>query len=284
MPNFSGGIRGVTPIDKFNWNIFHKIDLWNFGVNDVNDYFLITEPTPVVIAPGSDMPYCLVHWVDGVPGNGDGWPAQAANPGAYVSLLKGSAPLTDETTWAPILLSHIPTILQPGYYVPALPQMAYCGDQWDHEHAWDTDMFAHPEVLLMISPHPVEMNPYQFTTVAHSAGAAITYTQPWLISPIAAGLVASTSNLVWSKLIGFGASNRTGSNQTAVCNTKIWMKNRTYPDIVANFEHQDSLTIAAVENNTRDNVAVERFGWFKTSVNFDVDAGATPAGVGFIVY
>ena len=115
--------------------LFHKIDTWNFAPNDVNDYFEIKRPTNVVIAPGSDMPYCAVHYVEGVPTNGDGWAAQAANPAAYVSLMDANQD-TDEITWHPILLSHIPTTLMPGYYVPALPMGAYVGDFWDHEHAW----------------------------------------------------------------------------------------------------------------------------------------------------
>jgi hypothetical protein len=120
--------------------LLHKIDTWNFGVNDVNDYFYCARPTSVVIAPGSDMPYCLVHYVATLPAAGDGWPAQAANPAAYVSLLEPTQD-SDERVWHPILLSHQPVTLMPGYYVPALPQMAYAGDQFDIEHAWPTTMF-----------------------------------------------------------------------------------------------------------------------------------------------
>jgi hypothetical protein len=283
MADFSGSVRGTVPIDKFNQNIFHKIDLWNFGVNDVNDYFLITEPTPVVIAPGSDLPYCAVHWVDGVPGNGDGWPAQAANPGAYVSLLKGAAPLTDETTWAPILLSHKPTWLKPGYYVPALPMGAYIGDFWDHEHAWVAGL-DDPEVLLMISPIPVEMNPYQFTTEAYTAATgAVTYTFPWLLTPIAAGLVASVTNLVWSKMLGVGGSNRTGTGQTASYDFIIYTKNRTFPDVAGNYNAQDKITIAEIANGSRTNSSCDRFGWLKPEIVIDA-SGGTPAGVGYIVF
>jgi hypothetical protein len=262
--------------------LLHKIDTWNFGVNDVNDYFYCARPTSVVIAPGSDMPYCLVHYVATLPAAGDGWPAQAANPGAYVSLLEPTQD-SDERTWHPILLSHIPTTLMPGYYVPALPMMAYCGDQWDHEHAW-ADGLDDPEVILMESNFPVEMCPYQFTSEAYAAGTgAVIYTFPWLLTPIAAGLVASSSNLVWSKALGIGGSNRTGSAQTAAYIMRVYTKNRTFPDIVANFEDQDFGQISALADGARSNTLCERFGWMKPEIQIDANGG-TPAGVGYIVF
>jgi hypothetical protein len=264
--------------------LFHKIDQWNFGVNDVNDYFEVKRPTPVVVAPGSDMPYCLVHWVDpgAVPTNGDGWPAQAANPGAYVSLLEPNQD-SDEITWHPILLSHIPVTLMPGFYVPALPMMAYCGDQWDFDHAWPTTAFIYPEVILMESNFPVEMCPYQVTTETIAAGSARLWYTPWLMSPIASGLVASTTNLVWSKLLGAGGSNNTGTAQTATCTFTMYTKNRTFPDIAANIEYQDVIQTSNLGDGTRANIAAERYGWVKLRLNVNA-TGATPTGVGYLVF
>jgi hypothetical protein len=261
--------------------LLHKIDAWNFGVNDVNDYFYCGRPTSVVVAPGSDMPYCLVHYVATLPAAGDGWPAQAANPAAYVSLLEPTQD-SDERTWHPILLSHIPTTLMPGYYVPALPMMAYAGDQFDIDHAWPTTLFEYPEVILMESNFPVEMNPYQFTTKLVEQ-TDTTYYMPWLITPIATGLVASFTNLVWSKVLGFGASNRTGTAMTGTCTFDILTKCRTFPDGAAARNSQDAASIAVLVNGARSNQALERFGWMKPSGTVCA-AGAIPAGVGVIVF
>jgi hypothetical protein len=261
--------------------LFHKIDTWNFGVNDVNDYFEIKRPTSVVVAPGSDMPYCLVHYVSATPGNGDGWPAQAANPAAYTSLLEANQD-TDEITWHPILLSHKPVTLMPGFYVPALPMMAYCGDQWDHDHAWQTDVLEYPVVLLMESVFPVEMSHYQFTSKAITAGSVRLWYNPWLLTPISPGMVASTTNLVFSKMLGVGASNQTGTGQTATCTFSVYTKGNQFPDIAANFETQDVGQISDLANNQRTNTALERYAWFKVRINVNA-AGATPAGVGYII-
>jgi len=280
--DFSGPVTDDVAIGRFNPNIFHKIDTWNFAPNDVNDSFLIKEWTPVVIAPGSEMPYCLVHWVGNIPTDGDGWPVQAANPGAYVSLLKSFAPAPDDVAWQPILLSHKPTWLRPGYYCPALPQMAFCGSQWDHEHAW-ADGLDDPEVLLMTSDSPVEMSHYQFTTEEYVNGTGARTTKfPWLITPIAAGLVASFTNLVWSKALGYGGSNKTGTAQAASFDLTLFTVSRTYPDIVANYKYQDYGNIAEQGNDTRTNVALERFGWFKLQMVIDA-GGGTPAGVGYVI-
>jgi hypothetical protein len=281
--DFAGTVRGAVPIDKFNQNIFHKIDVWNQGVDEVNDYFLIKEPTPVVIAPGSDMPYCLVHWVDGVPGAGDGWPAQAANPGAYVSLLKGYAQVTDETTWAPILLSHMPTWLEPGYYVPALPQIEYCGDQFGFYFAWPTAVLEWPEVVLMVSDAPVEISPYQYTIKEIVAGSTRNWYSPWLMAPRAAGGVASVTDRAWSKMYGLGASNQTGTNQVSVFRFYIRTKNRTRPDTAIASLYQDLGTITQINTGARSNFQVEGYEWFMINILVD-DAGATAAGVGYIVF
>jgi len=262
--------------------LLHKIDTWNFGVNDVNDYFEVKRPTSVVIAPGSDIPYCAVHYVSATPGNGDGWPAQAANPGAYVSLLEADQD-TDEITWHPILLSHKPVTLMPGFYVPALPMGAYVGDFWDHEHAWPTDAFEYPEVILMESNLEVEMCNYQFTTKAHQAGAAVVYTSPWLITPVGSGRHGSTSNFSFSKLLGVAGENRTGTDQAAVCTFNLHTKSRTYPDVAGNFNYQSLGAITALANNARTNNVVERFSWMKFTLTFNLDVGLTPAGVGYLI-
>jgi len=278
--DFSGPVIGTGAIGRFNQNIFHKIDNWNDGPNFVNDYFRIKQPTPVVIAPGSDMPYCLVHWVGRIPENGDGWPAQAANPGAYVSLLKEFAPSPDAVAWQPILLGNHPVVLEPGYYVPALPMLAYCGDQYDIDHTFNTTMFEYPEVLLMESHVPVELNPYQFTTKEVDQ-TDLTYFLQWLITPTAAGLVASTSNFTWSKLLGFGASNQTGNAMTGTCKIEIMTKDRTFPDGAAARNFQDFASIGVLVDGARDNDVVERFGWFKVSATVCA-AGAIPAGIGIL--
>jgi hypothetical protein len=263
--------------------LFHKIDTWNFGVNDVNDYFEVKRPTSVVIAPGSDMPYCLVHWVDpgAVPAAGDGWPAQAANPAAYVSLLEPNQD-SDEATWHPILISNVPVTLMPGFYVPALPQMAYAGDQFDIEHAWPTTMFEYPEVILMESNFPVEMCPYQFTT-KEVVETDTSYYMPWLICPTGAGLVASISNFTWSKAIGFGASNNTGGAMTGQCRFDFLTKDRTWPDGAAVRNYQDLATIPILTSGSRSNQLAERFGWMKPMA-FVCAVGTIPAGVGIICF
>jgi hypothetical protein len=270
----------------YNPPIFIKLDAWSDGINALGDYFEIKRPTNIVIAPGSDMPYCALKYHPNEPAAGDGWPAQAANPAAYVSLMDTNqeGETSDRNTWHPILISHIPTLLQPGWYINALPQMAYVGDQWDIDHAWSANMFSSPEVVLMESNFPVEIQPYQFTTVAHAAGAAVTYYTPWLLSPVGSGLVAAKTNLTYSKLMGFGGSNRTGTGQTAVCTASIYTKCRTYADGAAARNYQDAISITAIANNGRVNESLERFVWFKLVLDFDQDVGATPAGVGYIIF
>lgn len=280
--DFSGSMMAGNPNARLNPHIFHEIDTWNFTVNDVNDYFLIKQPTPVVIAPGSDMPYCLVHWVGNIPGNGDGWPAQAANPGAYVQLGEPHY-VPDEVSWSPILLSHKPTWLRPGYYVPALPMMAYMAfSQWDHEHAWPTTIFEYPKVRIAESIFPEEIIPYQFTTKALSQ-TDTSYLTPWMLSPIATGLCGTAvGNFTFSKVLGFGGSNRTGTNQVATATCQLLTKSLTFPDIVANYNTQDLTGITAMAQE-RSNSGVERFCWFK--LRFTIDGvGSTPAGVGYLVY
>jgi hypothetical protein len=269
-------------LETYNDPIFHKIADYSQAVAQLGDYFIINRTTDVVVAPGSDMPFVAVRWYAPNTALANlGWPAQAANPAAYVSLMDANQD-AEEITNHPILLSHIPTRLQPGIYIPTLPQIAYISDQFDLHHAFPTDAFEWPEVMLKESIYPVEISPYQFTTKALDATDTLYY-MPWLLTPIGAGLVASNTNLTWSKALGIGGSNRTGTAQVAVSTVTVYVKNRTFPDGAAVLNTQDASSITAMANNARDNDFTERYCFFKVRLQID-QAGSTPAGVGYIVY
>jgi hypothetical protein len=269
----------------FNPPIFHKLDAWSQGVNQLGDYFEIKRPTSIVVAPGSDMPYCALKFHPNEPAAGDGWPAQAANPAAYVSLMDTNqeGETSDRNTWHPILVGNMPVLLQPGWYINALPQMAYVGDQFDFIHVWPTTVFEWPEVMLMESNFPVEMNPYQFTTKAVSAGSTRSWFMPWLLTPEGGGMIASLTSLEYSKLLGVGGSNRTGTSQAAFTNFIVYVKGRTYPDTAIANLRQDQVTITQLADGARTNDIVERYVWFRGSLHTN-DAGSTPAGVGYIIF
>jgi hypothetical protein len=95
--------------------------------------------------------------------------------------------------------------------------------------------------------------------------------------------MASTTNLTWSKLIGFGASNRTGSAMTGLCRFDLLTKDRTRPDTAVVRNYQDLATIPILVDGARANVIAERFGWIKPMA-FVCAAGTMPAGVGVIVF
>ena len=267
--------------------IFHKIDTWNSDIDQVNDYWEIKRPTDVVIAPGSDMPYCLCHYVESTPGVTDGWPPQAASPAAYASLLNSEQD-THAYDWQPILLSHKPVRLLPGFYVPALPIIQYWGDQWGRYHDWPYDNdggMKEPEVLLMESSDEVEINPYMFTTYEHPAGPTNNYYSPWLLVPNRASRVGTdASALPFSKVLGFGRSNQTGSNQIATCSMNIYLKDLTRPDAVGVINYIDFASTNQMVDGVRVNTNLESFSWFMFRLRLNSVTSYTPEGCAYIFF
>jgi|GEM_PF-3278985 len=265
----SGQVKGL-PANE-DRAIIAKVDAYSDAPATIEG-FEITRPMNVVVSPGSDMPYLAVRRYDDL-ASAVGFPAQAANPAAYVSLIGDANP--------PIILSHKPKLLRPGYYVVAMPQLSYLGDAWDHEHAWPAAALQAPVVLLEESDEPVEMSHYAFTTLA-LAGDNSPWT-PWLKAPQSTGAFATSSgSYPHTKILGFGWSNATGANMVATCRLYFYSKNLTRPDIVANIEENDNLWIANINDGARLNGGVERFGWFKVRIYMD-QTGVLPAGVGIIV-
>jgi len=253
-----------------NNSILHLITEWSWDPGDTGSYFQLKRDTPVVIAPGSDMPYCLVRWYPST-ASLTGWPAQAANPAAYVSTIK-TLQADDDIYGAsvvngPILLSNVPVILKPGYYVPAIPQMAYVGVQWDYNHAWPTDAFKEPRVHLMESDHIVAINPYSFTTeeLASNQSNLNIYT-PWLITPQDAGLIATddSNDAPYSKLLGCGSTNASGNDPSGANAPKFWFhcKNNTYQDTAASLNKQQNMSMVVPDSGDCDNEVIERLQWF----------------------
>jgi hypothetical protein len=266
--------------------IFHKIDDYSQAVNQNGSYFQVKRPTDIVIAPGSDMPFLCLKYTETEPGATDGFPAQAANPAAYVSVMD-SEQYDDRHTWHPILLSHIPVTLMPGWYQPALPQIAYCSDQYDIDHGWPTDVLEWPEVMLKESNISVGISHFGFTGKAISAGSSRSWFTPWLLlvqgENQGGDMVLSNAAGGINKIASIGASNLSGSNQTATINQRILTKTRTFPDTAVVRNAQDrSNSITAIDNGNRLNRGCERYTFFKFEINVD-ETGATPAGIGYII-
>jgi hypothetical protein len=277
--------KRIVPINAPD--AFHMIGVgatpWSQAPGNLGDYFTLTRKTWVVVAPGSDMPYCLVRWYPDL-ASAVGWPAQAANPAAFVPLndqyQEADCDRAGVITNHPILLSHKPKLLKPGIYVPALPQMAYYGyGQYDLDHVWPTLAFKYPHVLLSESEEAVEQNPYQFVTPERDAEGAENYYTPWLITPDDG---VGYSSGTYSKLLGVGGSNRQTDPQV-VATFYAYTKPLTFPDTAAVRNTVDVNAIATLAINTRLNTPVERFSWFKMRLNFTDETGYTPEGVGYII-